>query len=130
MDRGAIVDLIGHMHSDIFFRDRYMLNEVNVKVGLVRNKDSFCLISGESNPSNKVKVISAVLVVPKVKLSSSIFLAHAKVLESRLAKNQFKRVICKTYTIPAGKLDSNHEKLFTKTTPDESFNRMREQWML
>ena len=30
-DRGATVDMIGRIHSDIFFQDRYMLNEVNVK---------------------------------------------------------------------------------------------------
>ena len=38
-DRGAAVDMIGRIHSDIFFQDRYMLNEVNVNVRLVRNKD-------------------------------------------------------------------------------------------
>ena len=47
MDRGATVDMIGRIHSDIFFQDRYMLNEVNVKVRLVRNKDSFCLMSAK-----------------------------------------------------------------------------------
>ena len=30
-NRGATVDMIGRIHSDIFFQDRYMLNEVNVK---------------------------------------------------------------------------------------------------
>ena len=38
-DRGATVDMIGRIHSDIFLQDRHMLNEVNVKVRLVRNKD-------------------------------------------------------------------------------------------
>ena len=57
-NRGTTVDMIGRIHSD-----RYMLNEVNVKVHLVRNKDSFCLMSGESNHSYKVKLISAVLLV-------------------------------------------------------------------
>ena len=85
-DRGATVDMIGGIHSDIFFQDRCMLNEVNVKVRLVKNKDSFCLISGEANHSYKVKLISAVLLVRKVQLSPSVFLAHAKALESGLAK--------------------------------------------
>ena len=68
-DRGVIVDMIGRIHSDIFFQDRYMLNEVNVKVRLVRNKDSFCLMSGEANPSYKVKLINTVLFVRKMQLS-------------------------------------------------------------
>ena len=80
------MDMIDRIHSDIFFQDRYMLNEVNVKVRLVRNKDLFCRMSGEANPSYKFKLISAVLFVRKVQLSSSVFLAHAKALESGLAK--------------------------------------------
>ena len=118
-DRGAIVDMIGRIHSDIFFQDRYMLNEVNIKVRLVRNKDSFCLISGEANPSYKVKLISAVLLVRKVQLSPSVFLAHAKALESGFAKYPIKRVVCKAYTIPACNLDGNHEKLFTGQHPSK-----------
>ena len=58
-DEGATVDLIGRIHSDVFFQDRFRLNEVNVKVQLVRNKDSFCLMSREANASYKVKIISA-----------------------------------------------------------------------
>ena len=73
--------MIGRIHSDIFFQDRYMLNEVNVKVQLVRNLDSFSLMSGEANPSYKVKFISAVLLVRKRQLSPSVFLAHTKALD-------------------------------------------------
>ena len=89
-----------------------MLNEVNVKVRLVRNKDSFCLMSGEANPSYKVKLISVVLLVSKVQLIPSVFLAHAKALESGLAKCLIKRVVCKICTIPAGNLNGNDAKLF------------------
>ena len=101
-DRGVIVDMIGRIHSDIFFKDRYILHEANVKVRLVRSKDSFCLMSSEVNSSYIVKLISAVLLVRKVRLSPSVFLAHAKALTSGLVKYPIKRVVCKTYTIPAG----------------------------
>ena len=52
-----------------------------------------------------------------MQLSPSVFLAHAKALESGLANYPIKRVVCKTYTIPAGNLDGNHEKLFTGQLP-------------
>ena len=97
-----------------------MLNEVNVKIRLVRSKYSFCLMSCEANPSYKVKFVSAVLLVRKVQLCPSVFLAHAKALESGLAKYPIKRVVCKTYTIAAGNLDGNHEKLFTGQLPSSS----------
>ena len=108
-DEGATVDLIGRIHSDVFYHDRVMLHEVNVKVRLVRNIDSFCLISGEANASYEVTIISAVLLVRKVQLSPSVFSAQAKALESGFAKYSIRRFVCKTYTIPAGNLDENHD---------------------
>ena len=108
--------MIGRIHSDVY-QDRLMLNEVSGKVRLVRNKDSFCLMSGEAGASYKVKIISDVLLVRKIQLSSTVFLAPAKALESGLAKYPISCVVCKTYTIPAGNLDGNHEKLFTRQSP-------------
>ena len=110
-------DMIGRIHLNIFFQDRYMLNEVIVKVRLMGNNDSFCLMSVEVNPTYKVKLIIAVVLVCKVQLSPSVFLAHAKALEYGLAKYPIKRVVCKTYIIPADNLDGNHEKLFTGQLP-------------
>ena len=69
------------------------------------------------NPSYKVKLISAVLLIRKVQLSPSVYLVHAKALESGLAKYPIKRVVCKTFTIPIGNLDGNHEKLFAGQLP-------------
>ena len=105
--------MIGRIHSDIFFQDRYMLNEGNVKVRLVRNKDSFVSCLAKRTLAIKVKLISAVLLIRKVQISPSVFLAHSKAVESGLAKYTIKRFVCKTYTIPAGNMDGNHEKLFT-----------------
>ena len=81
-----------------------------------QKKDSFCLMSDEANPSYKIKLISAVLLVRKVQLSSSIFLTQAKSLLV-LSKYQIKRAVGKTYTIPADNLDDNHEKLFAGQLP-------------
>ena len=80
---------------------------------LVRNKDSFYLMSSEVNASYKVKITSAVLLVRKVQLSPSVFLAHANALESGLAKYPIRRVVYKTCNILARNLDGNHEKLLT-----------------
>jgi len=37
-NQGRVVDMMGRLHANIFFQDRYMLNEVNVKIKLVRAK--------------------------------------------------------------------------------------------
>ena len=60
-----------------------MLNEVNVKIKLVRSKDIFCVMS---QADCKVMITKAAMFVRKVKLSPSVFLAHANSLENGMAK--------------------------------------------
>ena len=40
-----VVDMIEKLHSDLFFQDKYVLNEVGVRIRLNRNKDMFCFMS-------------------------------------------------------------------------------------
>ena len=110
------VDLIGRIHSDIFFQERYMLNEVTTRIKLTRSKDAFCLMASADSDC-RVKITAAAFFVRKVKIAPSVYLAHAKTLESGTAKYPIRRVICKTFTIPNGYLDVSHEKLFTGQLP-------------
>jgi len=109
--RSRVVDMIGRIHADVFFQNRYLLN-VNVNSKLARSRDAFCTMSQAAHAS-KVKIVSATLLVRKVKLSPSVFLAHTKALENVTAKYPINRVVCKTLTIPANLMDVNHEKLFS-----------------
>jgi len=65
-------DMMGRLHADIFFQDRYMLNEVGVKIKLIRSKNAFCVMG-----NGKVVITHASLFVRKVKFMPSVFLAHA-----------------------------------------------------
>jgi len=105
-------DMMGRLHADIFFQVRYMINDVGVKTKLVRSNDAFCVMG-----AGKVQVLHASLFVRKVKLMSSVFVAHAKTLESGTAKYPIRRVVCKSFTIPQGYRDINHEKLFYGQLP-------------
>jgi len=64
------VDMMGCIHADLFFQNRYILNKVNIKIKLVRSHDQFCLMG---NQQYKVLIKSAILYIRKVKLSSSVF---------------------------------------------------------
>jgi len=103
-------DMIGHIHGDVFFQERYLLNEVGMKIKLVRSKDAFCLMEAAGTT---LVMTHASLLVRKVKLSPCVFLGHAKALENSTAKYPIKRVVCKTFAIPQNYLDVNHEKLFS-----------------
>jgi hypothetical protein len=115
--RGQTVDMVGRIHSDIFFQEKYLPSDVNVRIRLVRNKDAFCLMSSAANPTFKIKIIDCKLFVRKVKLSPSVFLAHAKAFESGTAKYPIRRVVCKTFTVPTGNMDFTQESLFTGQIP-------------
>ena len=41
------IGMVGRIHSDIFFQERYMLNEVNMRIKLIRNNDAFCLMEDQ-----------------------------------------------------------------------------------
>jgi hypothetical protein len=56
----------------------------------------------------KVVVTAASLFIRKIKLSPSVSLAHAKTLQNGTAKYPIRRVICKSFTVPAGYLDVSH----------------------
>jgi hypothetical protein len=78
------IDMIGRIHSDIFFQERYMLNEVNVRIKLIKSNDAFCLMSTAATQF-KVVVTFASLLICTVKISPPVYLAHARTLESGTA---------------------------------------------
>ena len=88
--------MMGRLHADLFFQERFMLNEVDVKLKLIRSRDSFCLMGAAS----RVRIIHASMFVRKVNHMPSIFLAHAKTLENGTAKYPIRRVVCKTFAVP------------------------------
>lgn len=116
-NNGGVVDMVGRLHADLFFQDKYLPSEVNMRIRLVRNKATFCLVSSVNDAAFKVKIHDCKLYVRKVKLSPSVYIAHAKALEVGNAKYPIRRVICKTFTIPRGNLDWVHENLFHGQIP-------------
>ena len=80
------MDMMGTIHSDIFFQDRFILNGVNLRLKLNRAKNYFCLVSSAAAPNFKVVITGAILYVRKVKVTSSISLGHAAALKQTFAK--------------------------------------------
>jgi len=105
--------MMGRLHADLFFQERFMLNEVGVKIKLIRSRDAFCLMGA----AFRIRIIHASMFVRKVKLMPSVFLAHAKTLENETAKYPIRRVVCKTFAVPQTYLDVTHEKLFSGQLP-------------
>ena len=67
------VDIMGPIHSDIFFQDRLILNGDKLRLKLKRAKNSFCLVSSAAAPNFKVVITEAILYVRKVKVALFYF---------------------------------------------------------
>lgn len=97
-ENGRIIDMYGNLHCDIFNQDKYLINGVELSIRLQRSKNQFCLI-GARNVKAKFKIIDAVLYTRKVKINSSILIAHARTLSVATAKYPITRIDLKTISI-------------------------------
>ncbi|XP_050454135.1 uncharacterized protein F54H12.2-like [Cataglyphis hispanica] len=70
---GRALDLIGHLHCDVFNQNKFLINGVEVRLKLVRSKDSFCLMDCSSS---KIHISDASLLVRRAKIS--VGLSHTQ----------------------------------------------------
>ncbi|XP_011312415.1 uncharacterized protein F54H12.2-like [Fopius arisanus] len=93
--------MIGHIHCDVFNQNKFLLNGVDVRLRLVRSKDTFCLIDRTSK-NYKIAITEASLIVRRAKLSPGVLLAHAKTLAKTTAKYPLTRVEVKSFVLHRG----------------------------
>jgi len=108
-------ELLGPIHSDFFNQDRFLINNVELRVKLTRNRDAFVLMS--SNRNEKLLILDATLLVRKVRISPTVLLGHAAALEKAPAKYPLTRVDLKTITIPVGLQDKSISNLHLGQIP-------------
>lgn len=127
--RGAFaeqgVELFGKLHCDIFNQDKYLLNAVNLRVKCMRNLNDFVLMyapgTGSDKKSFKYSISDVSLVVRKVRLASSVRLAHERVLAKYNAKYPINRVLTNVYSIAQGSMNWVKDGLFHGQIPNRVF---------
>nr|XP_034832232.1 uncharacterized protein F54H12.2-like [Maniola hyperantus] len=96
------IEMIGHIHADIFNQDKFLINGVEMRLKLVRSKDTFNLMCSSADGKFKVHISSASLIMRKVRINPSVLIAHEKVLATTTAKYPVTRAEVKVLTIPSG----------------------------
>ena len=112
-----LIDMMGKLHLDLMFQDRYILNHTPIKLRLTRSKDKFAIVSPTDNTIFKVKLDSVKMMIRKVQVNSVIQAAHAKALEMGTAKYPITRGECKTYTVSSGTRSHAEENLYSGQIP-------------
>ena len=74
------------LHLDLFCQDKYLLNDVDLKTKLRRNRDAFALVADAANYKIKIKV--------------RVRMGHVKALEKTSCKYPIRRVEVKVDTVP------------------------------
>ena len=112
-----LIDMMGKLHLDLMFQDRYILNHTPIKLRLTRSKDKFAIVSPTDNTVFRVKLDSVKMMIRKVQVNSVIQAAHAKALEMGTAKYPITRGECKTYTVSSGTRSHAEENLYSGQIP-------------
>lgn len=94
------VDLIGHLHSDIFNQEKLLLNGVELRIRLVSSRIGFPIMDGTGVCG--YKITEASLLVRRVKISPGILIAHANSLAKTTAKYPITRVEVKNVVLHSG----------------------------
>jgi hypothetical protein len=109
------VDMIGHLHMDLCNQDKFMLNGVEMRLRLVRSRNTFAIMS--KSVSYKVNIKEANLYVRRCKINPSVLVAHSKTLEHGSAKYPITRVDVKTITLPSGIRGKTLDSVFLGQLP-------------
>lgn len=110
-----VFEMMGPLHIDFFNQDHFLLNNVELRLKLTRNRDAFTLMS--STGTEKIKLLDATLYVRRVTVSPSVLLAHVQALDKAPAKYPVNRVDIKTITITQGLRDKSIDNLFMNQLP-------------
>ena len=109
------VQMMGKLHLDLFCQDKYLLNQVELKIKLRRSRDVFALMGNAD--AFKIKIRDVTLFVRKVQLSPAIRLGHVKALEKTSSKYPIRRVEVKVDTVPRGNTNYVQDNMFLGQMP-------------
>ena len=114
--------LIGRPHVDIFMQDKYLLPGVDNDLKFTKSPTQFHLLGGTIFKRVRVEIISAQLLVRKVKVNPAVTLAHIEEHQKDIpAKYPLRRGVVTTFVVPAGTQSFSRENLITGQLPRRIF---------
>jgi hypothetical protein len=107
-------EMYSRLHVEAFNTHRLLLNLVDIKIKLTKQKSSFCLMG---NDKLRVKFLQAVLYVRKVLVNPDVVAAHQRLMETNNAQYPIKRTEIKNFPIVKGLSKTIINNLTNGTVP-------------
>lgn len=110
-------ELFGPLHVDFFFQQKYLLNNVPIRVVLTRTSPNFYLHSADGLAQYKIELLQANLFVRRIQVSTAVELAHARALEKSNAIYPMNKSEIELIPIPTGSRILTKDGLFAGRIP-------------
>ena len=114
---GEWVELVAPLHIDLFHQEKYLVNNVDLRLELTRNSDPFLLDCFDDDPQYKLNLHSMTWNVRKCEVQSSLAIAQEQHLISSPAKYPIKRVQMTALRVDAGRRTAPLNSVFSGQIP-------------
>jgi ribonucleoside-diphosphate reductase beta chain len=116
-NNSAWVEVMAPIHCDVFTQNKYLLNNIDVRLTLYRNSDSFCILSPEAVQRYRVEINSMKWYVKGVEISNAVSLALERSLMQYPAKYPIRRVELRTIHVNGGLRETPENAIFNGQIP-------------
>ena len=112
-----VVEFMAPLHVDLFHQEKYLINQIDVRLELHRNPEAFSLMSYAANARFRFRVEDMKWIVRKVDPAESVSLALETTLLRTTVKYPVRRVQIKTLQVEANRQDTPSTTLFNGQIP-------------
>ncbi|XP_060554040.1 uncharacterized protein F54H12.2-like [Ruditapes philippinarum] len=112
------VDLQGPIFHDLFSMERYLINQVDVKVKLYRSPPEFCLLTGDGS-HYKVNIEDIYILARKIRVNPAVIYGHSKILEKQNALYPYDKVEVRSVSMSTGLTNYSWENMFQGRRPNK-----------
>ena len=116
-NQSTVVEFMAPLHVDLFHQEKYLINQMDTRLELHRNDDTFALMCHGANPRFLIKVVDMKWLVKKVDPAESVTLALETALRKTTVKYPVRRVQIRTMQLEAGRRDTPTSTLFNGQIP-------------
>ncbi|MCP3664958.1 MAG: hypothetical protein GY696_21085, partial [Gammaproteobacteria bacterium] len=111
------VQVMAPIHCDLFAQNKYLLNNMDLRLTLYRNPDAFCIMSPAATQNYKIEIENMKWYVKGVEVSKSVSLALERSLMQYTAKYPVRRVELRTIHVNQGSRETPETAIFNGQIP-------------